>query len=735
MGDNRNAEIWSTRLQREILALESSDDESKKIELLPPFIKTVGHTLSIEGGIAKIEFRIDVELGEEAQVIAESSPEKGAVDKREEEGNDATEKDEKEGEKSEEKGENAEDSKDEKGDVAVDGDGSKDAQEPENTESESTDATKTATENEKADPHVVLVLDASLYWKSDPSDPQSTNPQCYPFLKPLATIKSGANLFSGASTIRNGDEVDIDLDWTPSIHLSDAVTNVALKIRECVNRGEPLHPSAKEYDADGLSGSILREAREAKESLLETKKAMGAMLTSGIATMSAKGSTFAAKGQSARTSVSKTFLNLGESLSQFAEAGVDGMQQEMKGEDAVVEGGGGEKEVKKEKAKKVVNSFPDIGDEIDLSDEPWNQCIGMYSCKAIKKPAFVNALIENSSKNQKKEKEEKVSYFSRLAMSAKSAMEESFLMITDQCIIEFKSNKLNIGSGTVSFAIKIERMAKLKFRREESLSLFFKDASDDPLVYMCLDSALAVQDIQNVLKRHGVKGKHTNAASQRAVQMALNLVALIQQKEKELIDHPTVDRVNEIMDLYRQAAEKFETAGDPRHAEVMAHMKRFLNQQFTTGILDGSFGKGRAAAQKAESERSGASVPQGEILEQPKYHLSLSRDEDDDDDGDDVIVPVAPKTPEAEKETPIKEEPEEIDDPTLQNIEDILNDAVQDMSDIGMCPKEIDSILTSPPKISSSSEKDDIADEDDAFAELNAMFSDADKELNDLLNS
>ena len=182
-------------------------------------------------------------------------------------------------------------------------------------------------------------------------------------------------------------------------------------------------------------------------------------------------------------------------------------------------------------------------------------------------------------------------------------------MITDKCIIEFKSSRLNIGSGTgeifqvvrlsscstsvsclhnielisshfllvechpclkVTFAINIDQMAKLKFRREESLSLFFKPASDDPLVYMCLDSALAVQDIQNVLKRHGVKGKHTNAATQRAVQMALNLVALIQQKEKELIDSPTVDRVNEIMDLYRQAAEKFEVAGGPRHTEVMA---------------------------------------------------------------------------------------------------------------------------------------------------------------------
>ena len=62
--NERNIEIWSTRLQREILALESSDDESKKIELLPTFVTTIGHTLNIEGGIAKVEFQIDVEKGE-----------------------------------------------------------------------------------------------------------------------------------------------------------------------------------------------------------------------------------------------------------------------------------------------------------------------------------------------------------------------------------------------------------------------------------------------------------------------------------------------------------------------------------------------------------------------------------------------------------------------------------------------------------------------------------------------
>ena len=69
MSSDRNAEIWSTRLQREILALESTDDGSTKktVQLLPPFIKHIGHSLNIEGGIAKIEFRIDVEVSEEEE--------------------------------------------------------------------------------------------------------------------------------------------------------------------------------------------------------------------------------------------------------------------------------------------------------------------------------------------------------------------------------------------------------------------------------------------------------------------------------------------------------------------------------------------------------------------------------------------------------------------------------------------------------------------------------------------
>lgn len=50
--------------------------------------------------------------------------------------------------------------------------------------------------------------------------------------------------------------------------------------------------------------------------------------------------------------------------------------------------------------------------------------------------------------------------FSRFAKSAKSAMEETFLMITDKCIIEFKSSRLNIGSGTGEI-VKVRRLSRV----------------------------------------------------------------------------------------------------------------------------------------------------------------------------------------------------------------------------------------------------------------------------------
>lgn len=359
MPERNHTEIWSTRLQREILALAT--DES---QMLPAFVTYLSHTLNIESGKAKIEFFIDVELPDD-EVPAIDAVEKEVDEKKEGVNIDeATANDDIDGE----------------------------VMDKDNSESE--DAAKSdalgKNDEQKADPHVILVLDASLYWTPDSNVPRSGSPQCYPFVKPIAIIKSGCHLFSDASTIQDGDEVDIDLDWTPSIHLADAATNVSLKIRECLRRGEPLHPAEYVDDVEdgGLAGSLmgltgealLREAREAKESLLETKKVVGATMSAASKTMS------------------KGLFSLGESLSKFAEASTISRRGDD-GEDDVEAESREEAEV----AERVVKEIPDIGDTIDLSMEPWSHCIGIYSCKAIKRPTFVDDAIADATKNKVKE--------------------------------------------------------------------------------------------------------------------------------------------------------------------------------------------------------------------------------------------------------------------------------------------------------------------------------------------
>jgi hypothetical protein len=275
--------------------------------------------------------------------------------------------------------------------------------------------------------------------------------------------------------------------------------------------------------------------------------------------------------------------------------------------------------------------------------------------------------------------------FRSFAQSAKSVMEESFLMITEQYIIEMRSNKLNLSTGTVTFAIPIEMMAKLKFRRQESISLFFKQSPDDPLIYMCPDSADAVHQIQSVLKKHGVKGKHTNAATHRAINQALHLVQEIQTKELALKHDPSVERVNEIMDLYRQAAERFEVAGDVRHEEVVTHMRKFLALPLTVSILDGSY-------TKPDGDALLSNKGEGLVLE------SVRSDDAGDGDADDQFV---------------------------ANMNDILKEAEADLAQIK---------VEDDPEETIGDSKDE-EDESDPVADFENMLREADDELAQLMAS
>jgi len=339
----------------------------------------------------------------------------------------------------------------------------------------------------------------------------------------------------------------------------------------------------------------------------------------------------------------------------------------------------------------------------------------VYSCKAIRRPKFVEESIALASPEKiRSEAEAQVAnagfagagaMLRNFTNSTRGLLEESFLMITESHIIEMRSNKLNLSTGTVTFAIPIEMMAKLKFRRQESVSLFFKPAPDDPLIYMCPDSADCVHQIQAVLKRHGVKGKHTNAATHKAINQALHLVQEIQTKELGLKHDPSIDRVNEIMDLYRQAAERFEVAGDVRHEEVVIHMRKFLALPLTVSVLDGSYKK------PVEDEPISTASGEGVVLSNPES-LSGMTENDTKEQG---IVDGRSNSAKDDKKFE-------------ENMDSLLKEAEADLANMkGEEDPELDALF----------DEDNLGsgNADDTIADFENMLKEADDELAQLMSS
>lgn len=686
MSSDRTAEIWSTRLQRELLALTSDDvgEEKDSVGVVPPFIKVQEHELVIETGVCKVTFRIEV---------GEDQPQHSEPSKKEEGG---------EAEKEKEVGEAGKEDTDaeaKEGEDTAEGEASDKAAEGTDAEAE---AEVAAALSEPA--YVALTLDASL--EHTPEGKVIASPSSYPFQAPGAILVSGAAYFPEGSEIDDGDRVDIDLDWTPSLHLNDAVMHVALRVRESIRRGESFYRAApdQEEGKDDIREKVDESVQVAKERLGSFWGSFKAKAN----TMAAAIDDAVAPRASPRSAANEGAAAAGGSpmaASLSTAAAVGASAAAATAEEAPA--------AKPQRAART--SDVKIGDELNLTEAPWNVCSGMYTCKAIRRPVFMEDEMDRAQREQAQQVAGAGvagagSLFKSFTASAKSVLEESLLIITEELIVELRTNKFTLGTGSVSFVIPISSLAKLKFRRQESLSLFFKQAPDDPVIYMCPDSAECVQQIQMVLKRHGVRGKHTNAATQRSIQMALSIVAEIQRRERELESNPTVGHVNEIMDLYRQGAEKFEQAGDPRHEEVMGHMRKFLAKPLTSSILDGSYKKAETPTKSVDAK----TVPQGEVLEGTLCQL---------EDGDHVEGKVAGRaSPDAVSSI-------------LQKTDDITEELKRDMASLGV-DGNLDDLAGSPTGGDDGGAKEgETSGDNDDFAELDAMLSAADKELTDIMNA
>lgn len=231
----------------------------------------------------------------------------------------------------------------------------------EDTATTDTDANETELGVEEPAP-ILVTLDLSLQKKSDGS--VDATAVSYPFLKPFAMLTSGCNRFPEGSTIKDGDCIDIELDWTPSLHLTDALLNVSLKIKECISQGEPFHAGTTEMSkTDVTVGDMMNRAKK-----------------------------------------------IGSSFSQS----LRGLTENKSGKNAGGEKknrlGLGRKKTEKKPKPRVTNpSDVRIGDEINMLEAPWVDCQGVYSCKAIRRPNFVEEAIAAAAQQMKSEQEPQVS--------------------------------------------------------------------------------------------------------------------------------------------------------------------------------------------------------------------------------------------------------------------------------------------------------------------------------------
>uniref|UniRef100_A0A7S3Q0T9 Uncharacterized protein n=1 Tax=Chaetoceros debilis TaxID=122233 RepID=A0A7S3Q0T9_9STRA len=719
-------EIWSMRCQRELLAL-TEEGEKKDIGILPPFIEVQDTSLDIAKGHCTVSFAVTVEgveCGDREKVTVSADKIDSQLGEKEEDTLEAVSSEEEKAKDEDQKEKLSDEDKKNENESDVATDSSEVAEVDTEAEAEQNE------DEEKFKVRVVITMVASLTRRHASFNASRS----YPFFKPSAFVSSGASHLPSSTNIKDGDEIQIDCDWTPSLHLNDAALNIALKVKESIKRGEPcLKVVRKERDEsimDEVAADFSAGATKVASffSDLKTKaSAVAEELDHAVGNNNAN-----SEGNREKTSMKRPNFK----PKRFR-------KKDQNTEDV--------------ETKVVTDENVAIGDEINLAMNPWNAAVGLYPCNAIRRPEFV--VQSMSVVNLKSTKVAGAglsgagSMFRSFTKSAKSLVEESFLMLTDELILEIRCNKFSVANAIVSFAIPVSHLAKLKFRREESISLFFKQAPEDPIIYMCASSADAVKQIQSTLKRHGVKGKHTNATMVKAVQIAIQMIEDIKVMEVDLEESPSHEKVSVIMDLYRQAAEKFELAGDARHEEVMSHMRDFLAKPFVASILDGSFEvKQAASVNKSQDNEVEKETIVSEKIETGPVPVSV------ESGNKTALGPVPTKS--ISPEAPVgasKTEPISLAEVTeeavvtdnliaedeglqkaMQEAEDMIKDAHAGLEDLGLGDIEDDedfahdhdAFLIS--NIDSSKGGDVVTD---TVSELEDMLKDADKELQELMGS
>ena len=211
-----------------------------------------------------------------------------------------------------------------------------------------------------------------------------------------------------------------------------------------------------------------------------------------------------------------------------------------------------------------------------------------------------------------------------------------YLGLTDEWLLNLRAHETKMNHAVVCKAKELLQIHKLKYRREESISLVFRDG--ERWNFEMAESYECVTVIKDKMNAKGVRGHKTNQASLNQLAKVQALIKQAQQIETTLQAAPTLERVKMIMDLYREATERLSSVSNDKQktSDLTALLHTFLLRQDVQDILEG---KNKPPPPPPSSTRSaipsfskiGKMVHQlqlkGQVL--PRSESLVNSDEDD----------------------------------------------------------------------------------------------------------
>lgn len=161
------------------------------------------------------------------------------------------------------------------------------------------------------------------------------------------------------------------------------------------------------------------------------------------------------------------------------------------------------------------------------------------------------------------------------------------LAITDTQIVELYPHKFKPGVAIASEVHELQALSKLKFKKGEQGILLLEYKNGKVSKLLMDDPATCVERIKTRMTNMGINGSIKNK-TERILENAQGFFKQAKEIETQFSLSPSVEYVQEMMDLLRKATEKFAEANDDSYMDVMDFIKRFLQRPDVNSVLDAS---------------------------------------------------------------------------------------------------------------------------------------------------